>query len=268
MAETLFRGWAAAFMLAAMTMPSQADSKLAAIFAPSGELRAVINTGNAVLAKRVEGGPATGVSVDLANELGKRLGVPVRQVVVPAAAQSVETVRKDEADIGFFAIDPARSEGISFSPPYVAIEGAYAVPQDSPIAQMADVDKSDIRVVVGRNSAYDLFLSRAIKQAELVRTQTSQGVVPMLFADKLEVAANVRQQLEADVAKNPGKLRLLPGNFMIINQAMGLRGGRDPQGLAYLTAFVEEMKSSGFVRDALKRHGIEGAAVAPPGMPK
>jgi len=257
-----------AVVLGLCATAANADPKLAAVFAPQGELRAVINTGNAVLARRVEGQPATGVSVDLANELARRLGVSVRQVVVPAAAMAVDTVRQGNADIGFFAIDPARSEGIAFTTPYVSIAGAYAVPQGSPINSMEEVDRPGIRIVVGRNSAYDFFLSRQIKAATLVRTLTSQTVVPQLFEQKFEVAANVRQQLEADVAKYPGALRLLPGDFMTIHQAMGLAGGRHPQGIAFLTAFVEEMKSSGFVREALQRHGIEGAAVSAPGMPK
>lgn len=244
------------------------ERKLAEVFAPKGELRAVINLGNPVLARQVEGQPASGVSVDLAHELGRRLGVAVRQVVVTSAGRAVETVRKGEADIGFFAIDPARSEGVNFATPYVSISGAYAVPQASPIRTIADVDRPGVRVIVGLNSAYDLFLTREIKSATLVRAPTSQAVVPMLFEQKMEVAANVRQQLEADAAKNPGALRLLDGNFMTIHQAMGLAAGRDPQGLAYLTNFVEEMKSSGFVGAALQRHGISGAQVSPPGMPK
>lgn len=257
-----------AVALCLLIAPAAADPKLAPIFAPQGELRAVINTGNAVLARRVEGQPATGVSVDMVNELAKRLGVSVRQMVVPAAAMAVDTIRNGGADVGFFAIDPARSEGISFTTPYVSIAGAYAVPQNSPITRMEEVDRPGIRIVVGRNSAYDLFLSRQIKTATLVRTQTSQAVVPQLFEQKFEVAANVRQQLEADVAKFPGALRLLPGDFMTIHQAMGLAGGRDPRGIAFLTTFVEEMKASGFVRDALQRHGIAGAAVSAPGVPK
>jgi polar amino acid transport system substrate-binding protein len=241
------------------------DQKLAEAFAPQGMLRAVINLGNPVLARRMDPqGPPTGVSVDLATELGRRLGLAVEPVVVTSAGAAVETMRKGDADIGFFAIDPARSEGVVFSTPYVNIEGAYAVREGSPIKSLAEVDRPGVRIAVGLNSAYDLFLTREIKQATLVRAPTSQAVVPQFIEQNLDVAANVRQQLETDMKRQQG-LRMLPGSFMTINQAMGLAAGRDPVGQAYLTRYVEEMKASGFVAEALKRHGIEGAAVAPPG---
>lgn len=240
--------------------------KLAAAFAPHGALRAVINVGNPVLARRADAqSPPAGVSVDLAAALATRLGLVVDPVVVATAGAAVETLRKGEADIGFVAIDPARSEGIDFSPPYVTIEGAYAVPAASPIRSLSDVDRPGIRVAVGRNSAYDLFLTREIKSATLVRAPSSQAVVPLVLEQGLEVAANVRQQLEADIARNPGAIRLLPGSFMTIRQAIGLASGRGAQASAYLESFVEEMKTSGFVADALRRHAIEGATVAPPG---
>jgi polar amino acid transport system substrate-binding protein len=244
---------------------TQQEQILASSFAPQGVLRAVINLGNPVLAKRSEpNGPSSGVSVDLANELGRRLGLTVEPIVVTSAGAAVETMRKGEADIGFFAIDPARSDGVVFSTPYVNIEGAYAVREGSAIKSHADVDQPGVRIVVGNNSAYDLFLKREIKAATLVRAPTSQSVVSQFMEQNLDVAANVRQQLESDMKKTPG-LRLLPGSFMTINQAMGLASGRNAEGLAYLTRFVEEMKASSFVADALKRHGIEGATVAPAG---
>jgi polar amino acid transport system substrate-binding protein len=245
------------------------EQKLAAAFAPQGPLRVVINLGNPVLAKRADPpAAATGTSVDLAAELGRRLGLTVEPIVVTSAGAAVETMKKGEADIGFFAIDPARSDGIVFSTPYVNIEGAYAVREGSPIRSMEDVDRPGVRIAVGQNSAYDLFLSRAVKSATLVRAPTSQAVVPLLMEQNLDVAANVKQQLEADLKRVPGLMRMVPGSFMTINQAMGFAAGRDPAALAYLTGFVEEMKSSGFVGNALKRHGIEGAAVAPPGPAK
>ncbi len=245
---------------------SKEEQKLADAFAPQGALRAVINLGNAVLARRADAqGPATGVSVDLAAELGRRLGLAVDPLVVASAGAAVEAMRKGDADIGFFAIDPARSAGIVFSTPYVNIEGAYAVREDSPLRTLADVDRPGVRIAVGLNSAYDLYLSREIKAATLVRAPTSQAVVPLFVEQNLEVAANVKQQLEADLARHPGRLRMLPGSFMAINQAMGIAAGRSPEATAYLSAFVEEMKASGFVAEALRRHGIEGAKVAPPG---
>jgi polar amino acid transport system substrate-binding protein len=245
------------------------DQKLAAAFAPQGAMRVVINLGNPVLARMPEGQTSpTGVSVDLATELARRVGVVVEPIVVTSAGAAVETMRKGDADIGFFAIDPARSEGLVFSPPYVNIEGAYAVRAGSPIRSMEDVDRSGVRIAVGRNSAYDLFLTRSIKNAELVRAPTSQAVVPLFMEQNLDVAANVKQQLEADISRAPGTVRMLPGSFMTIHQAMGFQAGRDSAANAYLSRFVEEMKATGFVADALQRHGIQGAVVAPAGAPK
>jgi polar amino acid transport system substrate-binding protein len=142
------------------------------------------------------------------------------------------------------------------------LEGAYLVRLGSPIRSNAEVDRAGVRVAAASGSAYDLFLSRELKQAKIVRAPTSQAVTDLLIAQGLEVAAGVRQQLEADAKRVPG-LRLLEGRFMVINQAMGTPKGRDA-GLAYLREFIEDMKASGFVARALERHRIEGAAVAPP----
>jgi polar amino acid transport system substrate-binding protein len=165
-------------------------------------------------------------------------------------------------DIAFVAIDPVRGADMLQTPPYVIIEGAYLVRNDSPIQRNEEVDQAANRVVVGNGSAYDLYLSRELKAAKLVKAPTSPAVTDVMVAQNIEVAAGVKQQLEADAKRVPG-VRLLPGRFMVINQAMGLPKGREA-GARYLTAFVEEMKASGFVAQRLARHGIEGAAVAPP----
>jgi polar amino acid transport system substrate-binding protein len=235
-----------------------------AALAPKGRLRASINLGNPILARRDDAAPggAAGVSVDLARALGAELGVPVDLVVVDAAAKSVANVKGGDADIGFFAIDPLRSDGIRFSAAYVLIEGAYLVKQGSPLTDNAQVDRAGTRVMVGKGSAYDLYLSREIKAAELLRAPTSPKVVDEFLAQKADVAAGVKQQLEADAARLGG-LRLLPGRFMVIEQAMGVQAGRAVDAERYLAAFVERAKGSGFVADALKRHGIQGALVAP-----
>jgi polar amino acid transport system substrate-binding protein len=232
-------------------------------FAPTGKLRASINLGNPILAnKNPQTGEPFGVSIDLANALAKQLGVGIELVVFDAAGKSVEAVRGEQADIGFFAIDPLRGEGIAFTAPYVLIEGAYMVPETSSIRANEDVDRSGIRVTVGKGSAYDLFLTRELKQAEIVRAPTSPTVVDVFVAQKLEVAAGVKQQLEADQARFAGH-RILPGRFMMIQQAMGTPKSRGFEAAAYLTQFVEDMKASGFVTDAMRRHGIQGASVAP-----
>ena len=232
-------------------------------FAPTGRLRACINLGNAVLARRDAAGQPVGVSVDLARALAAQLGVDTEFVVVDAAQKSVQAVRSGEADVGFFAIDPTRSEGLRFSAPYLLIEGAYLVRNDSPLVDNAQVDRPGTRIMVARGSAYDLFLSRELKAAQLLRTVTSQQVVDEFLAQRADVAAAVKQQLEADAAR-VGNVRLLPGRFMVIEQAMGLPAERGDGAAQALRAFVERAKASGLVAESMKRHGIQGAIVAPP----
>jgi ABC-type amino acid transport substrate-binding protein len=231
-------------------------------FAPAGRLRASINMGNPILANT---NPATGipcgVSVDLAHELARRLDLELDLVVFDAAGKSVQAVTAEAADFGFFAIDPLRGQGITFTAPYVLIEGSYLVRDDSPLHSNDEVDRPGTRVTVGKGSAYDLFLTRELKQAEIVRAPTSPTVVDVFVQHGLDVAAGVKQQLEADLLRFPG-LRLLPGRFMVIQQAMGLPKGRGPEAAQYLQQFVEDMKACGFVADALARHGIQGASVA------
>jgi len=255
-------GCLAAGVAACSTIPA-ASSAAVSDLAPTGKLRAAINFGNPVLAaKDPSTGEARGVSVDLAHELARRLGVPLEIVPYMAAGQVVEGLKSGAWDVAYLAIDPARAVDIGYSAPYVVIEGVYLVPEASPIRRNEDVDREGVRVALGKGSAYDLFLSRELKKATIVRAPTSQAVTDLLVAQKLDVAAGVKQQLEADAKRIPG-LRLLEGRFMVINQAMGTPKGR-AAGAKYLGEFVEEMKASGFIAQALARHGIEGAMVAPP----
>lgn len=242
-----------------MSLPSD----IVSAFTPTGKLRASINLGNPILAGTdPTTGRACGVSVDLAREFARRLGVPIELVVFDAAGKSVQAVTDEQADIGFFAIDPLRGAGISFTAAYVLIEGCYLVPQGSPLRANEEVDQPGRTVVVGKGSAYDLYLTRELKHATVLRSPTSPTVVDTFVEQGAEVAAGVKQQLEAD-ARRIGGLRLLPGRFMVIQQAMGAPKSRGAAAAAHLTAFVEDMKASGFVAAALERHGIAGASVAP-----
>ncbi|MBD8529278.1 MULTISPECIES: transporter substrate-binding domain-containing protein [unclassified Massilia] len=235
---------------------------LRSAFTPSGTLRASINLGNPILACRNAEGHAAGVSVDMATEFATCLGAELELVVVDAAGKSVDVVVAENADIGFFAIDPLRGEHIAFTDAYVLIEGCYLVKQDSPLRSNDEVDAAANRVVVGKGSAYDLYLTRTLQHAQILRSPTSPTVVDTFIETGAEVAAGVKQQLEAD-ARRLGGLRLLGERFMVIRQAMGTPKSRGPEAAAFLAAFVEEMKASGFVAAALQRHGIEGASVAP-----
>lgn len=239
------------------------DPSIRTAFTPGGRLRASINLGNPILANmHPSTGKPFGVSVDLALEFGKRLGMEVELIVFDTASQCVDALASERADFGFFAIDPVRGASVAFTAPYVLIEGFYLVREASPLRENADVDQAANRVVVGKGSAYDLFLTRELKAAQIVRAPSSQAVVRMFIEQGLEVAAGVKQQLEADAAQIPG-LRLFDKRFMVIQQAMGTPKSRGENAARYLAAFVEEMKASGFVADALKRHEINGASVAP-----
>jgi polar amino acid transport system substrate-binding protein len=231
--------------------------------APAGKLRAAINFGNAVLAQKGPAGEPKGITPDLATELGKRLGVPVEFVPFDAAGKVFEAANTNAWDIAFIAIEPARATQIEFSPAYVVIEGTYMVPANSPLKEIADVDKPGIRIAVGRASAYDLYLTRTIKNATVTRAAVGGGraMIELFVNEKLEVAAGVRQQLEA-YAKGRTDVRIMAGRFMEIQQAMGTPKGR-LAGAAYLRAFVEDVKASGFVAGAIKRAG-QTATVAPP----
>ena len=258
-------GLAALTLLLSCASTSEVPTAARSEIAPSGKLRAAINFGNPILAtKDLATGEPRGVSVDLSRELARRLGVPLELVTYDAAGKVVEGLKTGAWDVAYVAIDPARAVDISYTAAYVQIEGAYLVPHNSPIRSNDEVDRSNVHVVVGTGSAYDLFLTRYLKQAKIVRAPTSPAVTDMLVAQKLEVAAGVKQQLEAD-ARRIGGLRLLDGRFMVINQAMGTPKGRGEAGARYLREFIEEMKASGFVAQALARHRIDGASVAPRG---
>lgn len=239
------------------------DRVAATALAPGGTLRVAINYGNPVLAQRIpaEGAPH-GVSAELARELGRRLGVPVRFVVFDEAGKVSDALASHAWDVAFLAIDPVRAAGIAFTPPYVVIEGSYVVPDGSPLRDVAAVDAPGRSIAVAKGSAYDLYLTRTLRHATLVRLPDSAAAAAAFEARHLDVLASVRQPLAALVASRPG-LRLLPGHFMLIEQAMGIPR-EHAAGLPALTTFVEAMKASGFVAQALAQSGQKGTEVAPP----
>jgi polar amino acid transport system substrate-binding protein len=240
-----------------------ASEALVRALAPEGRLRASINLGNPILAHRDPvSGEAGGVSVDLARAFGHELGVDVELVLFEKAVLSVDAVRGEQADVGFFAVDPARSEGLRFTAPYVLIEGSYLVPANSALRDNAEVDRPEHLVAVGQGSAYDLFLSRELQAARIERVADAPAVLQAVSTGLVAVAAGIRQVLE-EWARADTSLRMLPGRFMVIQQAMGLPAGRGAAAAQALAEFVERMKASGFVAEALVRHGIEGASVAP-----
>ncbi len=230
--------------------------------APTGTLRAAINFGNPVLAQRGPNGEPQGVSVALATALAHRIGVPLAIVPFAQAGQVTDALPQDTYDICFLARDPVRGQGLAFTDPYVLIEGAYAVADAAPYTTVDSVDADGTAIAVTKGSAYDLFLTRSLQHATLVRYPGNAESGTAFLSGAQPVLASVKQPLAALVAANPGH-RLIPGRFMSIEQAMAVPKGRDPAALAALQTFVADAKTSGLVRDALTRSGQPDAEVAP-----
>jgi polar amino acid transport system substrate-binding protein len=230
--------------------------------APTGRLRAGINYGNFLLVKKdPAGGEPSGVAPDLARELGARGGVPVEFVGFDQAGKLAEGVRADAWDIAFLGNEPQRANEIAFSPAYLEIEVTYLVPAGSPIRAIADVDRPGVRVAVADKAAYDLYLSRNLKHAELVRAEGIQGSYDLFVNQKLDVLAGLKPRLVADLEKLPGS-RMLEGRFMAVQQSIGAPKARDAAA-RYLREFVEDVKASGFIARAIETHGVRGVSVAP-----
>ncbi|WP_237774387.1 transporter substrate-binding domain-containing protein [Actinosynnema sp. ALI-1.44] len=227
--------------------------------ARTGTLRASINLGNPILAQGTPSEP-TGVTVDIATELGRRLDVPVQFVCFDAARKSFEAMTAGEADICFLAIEPARAKEVAFTAPYALIEGVFAVPTSSPLKTVADVDGEGVRIGVQRGSAYDLYLTRTLQHATVVRGE--EGTAVFHPAD-MDVAAGIRQPMTEFVAANPD-LRLIDEAFMHIQQAVGTTKTRQPETIEYLHGVVEELKANGFIAESLRRANQPSAQVAPP----
>ena len=211
----------ALFAILMSCLPGRAEaaapsSEVIASLAPSGRLRVAINYGNPVLAQKdPDSGQPRGVSAELARELARRLGLPLDFVTFDGAGKVFDALRTGAWDVAFLAIDPVRAAEIDFSPPYVIIEGTYLVTGDSPLQSIGDVDRPGIRIAVGKGSAYDLFLTRALTSAQLVRAPTSAAAVSLFRTDKLDAAGGVKQSL-VEAAKDNPALRVIPGRFMAI----------------------------------------------------
>jgi polar amino acid transport system substrate-binding protein len=230
--------------------------------APHGILRAAINFGNTVLSRRgatlEESG---GVSVAIARELARRLDVPLELVPFDGAGAVVAVAKNDVFDVAFMAIDPLRAKDVGFTAPYVLIEGGYLVRNESPLKSIEEVDRPGIRMTVGHGSAYDLFLTRSLKHAEITRETTSADALDVFMQGSFDVAAGVKASL-ADYAATHAGVRLLDGRFMVIEQAMVTVHGLNA--VRAISALIEELKRSGFVADELAKTGQGDAVVAPP----
>jgi len=243
-------------------MTAQVSPAVRSELAPTGKLRAGINFGNFLLVKKdPAGGAPSGVAPDLARELGRRAGVPVEFVSYDQAGKLAEGVRVGAWDIAFLGNEPQRANEIAFSAAYLEIEATYLVPAGSPIRSMSDVDRAGVRIAVADKAAYDLYLSRNLKHAQLVRAEGIDGSYQLFVGQKLDVLAGLKPRLVTDIEKLPGS-RILDGRFMAVQQSIGAPKARDAAA-KYLREFVEELKASGFVGRAIETHGVRGVSVAP-----
>jgi polar amino acid transport system substrate-binding protein len=248
-------------------MPSSFPTDLVAALAPTGTLRTGLNYSNFLITGRDAAGAPYGVAIDIARELGRRAGLPTAFVGYEAPGPMAELAPANIWDIAFLAIEPKRANVIEFSPAYLEIEATYLLPAGSPMRSIDDVDQPGKRIAVMDKSASDLYLSRTSRHAELVRVEGMQGAYERFVADQLDALAGLRPALIGDAAKLPGA-RVLEGRFTAVQQAMGMpkvvsdrSGGRVA---AALKAFIEDVKASGFVADAIARHNVKGVNVAAP----
>ena len=238
--------------------PPAARSELA----PTGKLRVGINLGNFLLtATDPATGEFRGIAVDLGRELGRRLGVPVEIVGYPSPGELADAAKTGVWDVGFLGAEPQRANEIDFTAAYVEIEATYLVPPGSPLRTIADVDRDGIRIAISGKSAYDLYLTRSLRHAQLIREQGADNAFKRFVADKLEALAGLRPRLVTDHENLPGS-RILDGRFTAVQQAAGTPKGR-AAGARYLREFIEDIKATGLVARAIAKHSVRGLTVAP-----
>ena len=258
----MFAGFASVLLMAACVSTPQVPPSARAELAPTGTLRAGINYGNVLLAQKDPvTGESRGVAIDLARELGGRLGVPVELVAYQSIGTIVDGAKAAEWDMAFLGSDPARAREITFTPAYVELEATYLVPAGSPLRSAADVDREGVRVAAPARANYELFLSRSLTRARLVRAQDANAAFDLLASGQVEALAGLTQALIGLNAKLPGS-RILDGRFMAVQQSIGTPKGRDA-GAQYLRGFVEEAKASGLVARTIEKTGAVGVSVAP-----
>jgi polar amino acid transport system substrate-binding protein len=229
---------------------------------PTGKLRVGVNLGNFLLVnKDAKTGELRGVVPDLAAELARRLGTTAELISSSGAGQVADGAKAGAWDVAFIGAEPQRAEEISFTLAYVEIPATYLVPAGSAIRTLAEVDRPGVRVATAARSAYDLYLSRHLKHAQLERAEGIPASYDLFVNEKLDVLSGLLPRLVSDVARQPGA-RILEGRFTAIQQAIGTPKARTAAA-EYLREFVADIKASGLVARLLEKHGVEGVNVAP-----
>lgn len=249
-------------LLAACSTTPQVSPAARSELAPAGKLRVGINFQNILLTRKDPvTGEAGGIALDLARELGRRLGVPVEIVPYKTAGHLAEAVKTGDWDVAFVAADPQRAHLIAFTAPYAEIETTYLVPPGSPFKRVEDVDREGVRIAVGAKGGPDLAASRILKRAQLVRAPSTAAARKLFESEKLDALAGLRPTLLEDAKGMPGS-RLLEGRFSVVGQAVGTHPGR-AAGAKYLREFVEDIKASGLIARVIEKNGVGGLTVAP-----
>jgi len=228
--------------------------------APTGRLRVGVNTGNFLLVSKEGDGRIRGIVHDLGQELAKRLGTSAEFVLYPQAGAVADAAMAGAWDVAFIGAEPQRAGEIDFTEAYIEIEATYLVPAGSSIRSLEEVDRKGVRIAVAARSAYDLWLSRNIRHATLLRAEGIEGSWQLFLNEKLDVLSGLKPRLLMDQAKLPGS-RILEGRFTAVQQAIGAPKGR-PGAADYLKAFVAEIKASGLVANLIRRHNVNGVTVA------
>jgi polar amino acid transport system substrate-binding protein len=229
----------------------------------TGSLRAAVNMSNFLLVTgKAANGDPEGVSPDVAAEIARRLGVPLKLVPYPNPGALGDDAENGVWDIGNIGAEPQRARTIAFTAAYCEIQSTYLVPAGSPIKTIAEVDRPGVRIAVTGRSAYGLWLDNNIRQATLVRTDTIDGSFEAFRDQKLEVLAGLKPRLLEDVRKLPGA-RILDGSFSAVQQAVGTPR-KNAAAAAWLAQVIEELKESGHIARLIAKHKVEGLSVAPP----
>ena len=240
---------------------TQASPTVVSQLAPTGTLRVGLNMSNFLLtATDAATGKPKGLAADLGHELGKRLGVPVELVPYPNPGALGDAAKSGAWDVGFLGAEPQRAKEIDFTAAYVEIEATYLVPPGSPLREIADVDREGVRIAVPEKSAYELYLTRTLMHAQLIRTKGGDAAFKLFVVDRLEALAGLRPRLVKDHEQLPGS-RIIYGRFTAVQQAIGIPKGR-LIGAKYLREFVEDIKASGLVARTIEKNNVRGLTVA------
>ncbi len=242
---------------ASQAMTPMSDTVKAEL-APNGRLRAALNYSNFLLVS-ARAPDHTGVAPDLARELARRAGATVEFVGYDNAGLVADAARSEAWDVAFIGAEPARADLIAFTPAYVEIEATYLVPEHSTIRSIADVDHESVRVVSTARAAYTLYLQRTLRRAEIIEADGIAGAATLFARGNYDALAGLTPRLREDVQRLPGT-RLVTGRFTAVQQSMGVRKER-AAAAAYLTAFAQEIRTSGLLARLIAEHKADGLTI-------